>query len=305
MKKFVLSCLVLFVFLTVAASAEDTYIKIEDFSNDTVAFSINSATAYDEAIVLVSGYAESGQFVGSVTQTASIPVGTYFSSANLPKNAAEFQVMLLDSETYAPLCECGKICSVVFTDKDGNILAEQKVYSGNAALPPEAPAVANSIFVNWDADFTHIIGDTVISPVYTEENAENLFTVSSCSVDLDEEVKVRISLGGTVNLSAYDMRLQYDADVLEFVSLDTEFSMDVVANHVASGGYIRFNYSSRTNRTRAGDILEVTFRIKEGVPAQGTAVRLSPIQVVFVDTASGNIPAPCAFTVTEGVIRIS
>lgn len=304
MKKLILSCLVLAFILTVAVSAEETYITIEDFANSTVAFSIDSTTAYDEAIVLVSGYAANGQFVGSAAQTVSIPVGKYSSSADLPERATEFQVMLLDSETYAPLCKCGKMCGVTFADKDGNTLAEQQVYSGNAALPPEAPAVASKVFVGWDADFTKIADDTVISPVYTAENTSNLFNVSSCSAAAGEEIKVRVALGGTVNLSAYDMRLQYDADVLEFVSLDAEFSMDVVANHVASGGYIRFNYSSRTNRTRAGDILEVTFRVKEDLPAQGTAIRLSPVEVVFVDAASGNLPAPCAFTVTEGVIRI-
>ena len=80
--------------------------------------------------------------------------------------------------------------------------------------------------------------------------------------------------------------------------------MDVVANHVASGGYIRFNYSARSNRTRKGDIMEATFRIKEGVSFKGTVVKLTPIEVVFIDAANGNIPAPCEFTVTEGVIRI-
>lgn len=288
--------------LTFAVCAEETYIKVNGYENNTVDFSVESEVAYDKAVVMVSGYAGDGRFTGAKLDTVAIPVGTYSLSTTLADDTATFQVMLLDAETYEPLCPCGKEYTVTFSDKDGDILSRQTVYSGNAAFPPEAPTVAGYIFAGWDTAYDCVTEDIEPKATYIAEDSQNLFTVSSVDGAPGNEITVFVRLGGTVMLCGYDMRLTYDSDVLEFVSLDSEFSMDVVANHVSSSSSIRFNYSSRSNRTSSGDIMEVTFRIKDGAPTQGTTVRLEPIEVIFVDESA--LPAECEYAVTEGVVRV-
>ena len=65
--------------------------------------------------------------------------------------------------------------SVVFKDRDGNILKAEDVTLGESATAPMAPAIDNYTFAGWDKDFSNVTEDLVVVATYTE-NAK--YTVS-------------------------------------------------------------------------------------------------------------------------------
>ncbi|MBQ2824915.1 MAG: InlB B-repeat-containing protein, partial [Clostridia bacterium] len=56
--------------------------------------------------------------------------------------------------------------TVTFTDKDGNILTEQTVKYGMAALAPEAPAVEGYTFTGWSEDYEYVTKDITVKAEY-------------------------------------------------------------------------------------------------------------------------------------------
>ena len=60
--------------------------------------------------------------------------------------------------------------TVIFFDKDGNILSTQEVKEGENAVPPVAPEVPGFHFVGWDSPYTTITNDKDITAVYGEDN---------------------------------------------------------------------------------------------------------------------------------------
>ena len=73
--------------------------------------------------------------------------------------------------------------SVIFRDKDGNVLKAEDVAPGENATAPDAPAVENYTFAGWDTDFTNVQGNLVVTATYTENPK---FTVEF--VDFDGNV---------------------------------------------------------------------------------------------------------------------
>lgn len=61
-----------------------------------------------------------------------------------------------------------KIYTVTFKDKDGSTIEEQKVLSGQAALPPTPPILEGFAFNGWDTDIMNIQADTTITATYIE-----------------------------------------------------------------------------------------------------------------------------------------
>ena len=78
--------------------------------------------------------------------------------------------------TYAPV-----EFTVIFTDMEGEVLSEQKVCLGADATAPQAPVVDGYIFSGWDTDFTNIESDTVVNPIYLDD--ESKFTVTFVDFD--------------------------------------------------------------------------------------------------------------------------
>ena len=60
--------------------------------------------------------------------------------------------------------------TVIFFDKDGNILSTQEVKEGENAVPPVAPEVPGFHFVGWDSPYTTITNDKDITAVYGEDS---------------------------------------------------------------------------------------------------------------------------------------
>ena len=56
--------------------------------------------------------------------------------------------------------------TVVFMNKTGRILKSVKVEKNKSAVPPEAPSISGYEFVGWDKDYSNVVKDMVILPVF-------------------------------------------------------------------------------------------------------------------------------------------
>ncbi len=56
--------------------------------------------------------------------------------------------------------------TVTFFDVFGQPLKTEKVYKGDAATAPTAPEIADKSFDKWDVDFSAVMGDLTVRPVY-------------------------------------------------------------------------------------------------------------------------------------------
>ena len=211
------------------------------------------------------------------------------------------KTFLFDPETFVPLGKPGRQVEAVFTDYDGTVLSQQQVWSGHRADYPVVTDREGYYFAGWNQPLTELYEDAAYEAVYIPLSSPNIFTVSSASGKSGEQVTLSVDLTGAVELCGFDMALSYDGEVLKFVSLDAEHSMDVVANHVSADGKIYFNFSSRQNRTTDGKILTATFTVKSGAE-HDAVVTLMPTTVVAA--ATGETIVSVNYSLAEGVVHI-
>lgn len=284
-------------------------ITIDDITPSSVVYSIESNITYENALLIIAAYDSNDDLLDSKTEVQTIARGgirnakQVFSSVRFD-NA---RVFLLDATTGIPLCACGEfVHQVAFIDYDGTLLSAQEVSHCQAATTPENPTRAGYNFTGWDRSYQDVQEDLTLRACYVKETIENLFSVSSASGRVGDEITVRVSLDGNVLLSGFDMKLFYDDSVLEYVSTDSELSMDVLEKHIAEEHCVLFNYlSAGENRTAGGAIADVTFRIKNRNQTAAN-LQLSPNSVVYVATEAeyGGNPIPTVCSLKDGVITI-
>ncbi len=84
---------------------------------------------------------------------------------------------------------------VVFKDKDGNVLKEEKVKAGSSVQAPNAPTVEGYEFTGWDKEFDSVNEDLTITALYKQiENNNQQSEKSGCKKDLALVVVSLISL---------------------------------------------------------------------------------------------------------------
>lgn len=286
-----------------ALAAEAGELRIAmDRQDATVRWQLDSGIVHENALVVTAVY-ENGQMLEAFPQTLELTVGTFEGSHRFGADFDSFRVYVLDGSTCVPLCPCGEPRQVLFTDHDGTVLSEQLVLPGQGAVPPAVPERSGYVFTGWDGDYETVYDDAVFTAQYAAADSANIFTVSSAHGTVGDTVTVTVSLTGTVQLCAYDLRLMYDPEALEFVGVDAELSMDVTANKSADGR-ILFNYSSTKNRARGGDIIAVTFRILDSGRA-ASRLTLSHKSVDLIDPDDKTVIRPAPYILCEGVVTIA
>lgn len=291
---------------TSAVQGSTLQIQIDEVTPSSVSYSINSDVTYEDALLIVTVHDKEDNLVDCTAEVQTIERGMHsvrqvFASARFD-NA---KVFLLDSKTWIPLCTSGELIHhVTFVDYDGTLLSAQEVAHRQAATAPENPSRTGYSFTGWDKNYQDIQEDLVITACYVEESVENIFSVSSASGSVGDEITVRVSLSGNVLLSGFDIQLLYDDNILEYVSTDSELSMDILDQHITEDHYIIFNYlSAGGNRTTGGAISDITFRIKNKNKTTADLHLLSN-SVVYVASEYGGNPVPTAYSLKDGVVTI-
>ena len=287
----------------VAFAAGPADIRLElGVSDDTVTYRLVS-TVERENVIAVTAVYKNGRMLDCRFDSMDLVVGTTGNSHSFTASFDDVQVFLLDGIRFNPLCISGGYKQVTFFDDDGAVLSEQRVLSGQAAVPPAMSGRAGYIFAGWDGDYSSIYNHCSFTARYIPDDSSNVFTVSSAEGAVGEEVVISVALSGAVKLCGYDMNLVYDNAALEFISMDSELSMDIVANHIVKDGRVKFNFGSRTERTVGGGIMDITFRILEN-DTKYTPVTLRPVEVISIDPADPMKFIDADFTVLAGGVRI-
>lgn len=151
--------------------------------------------------------------------------------------------------------------AVTYFSNDGTVLKVDYVAKGESANPPiQAQMSYGTVFKSWDKDFSCITEDMDVYPIYEDIlGKENVFAVDSTYGKSGGTAIVPIRLCGDVCLSAFDLMISYDADVLELVSV-TEDGAVLYNDEVP--GKIRLNYVSTDNTVADVDICFLEFSIK-------------------------------------------
>ena len=299
-------CLCAFLTAGAAADGAEPYrITVDSYGGRTVAYTVSGGNAGENALAVTAAYT-GGRLCRTSLDAFVTGESAHHGTAAIAEDFDDFRIFLLDAETLLPLCRYAGLFTVRFMGADGELLSEQRVPSGQSAVPPQPPEKDGCLFARWDGDFADITADCVITAQYVESDAPNIFTVSSVSGTAGESVTVTVGLTGSVLIGGFDFRLYYDGEALEFDEMDSELSMDVIATHVISGrngsNYITFNYSGTSNRTSGGSILEAVFNIRDGAkPA--SPLRLVPNtaakSVIYLD---GTEKLDAEYTACEGVV---
>lgn len=286
-----------------ALAAEPADIRLElGLSEGTVTYRAASDVERENVIAVTAVYKD-GRMVGSRFDRVNLsgePVGN---SHSFSAAFDDVKVFLLDGARFNPLCPSGGYRQVTFLDHDGTVLSEQSVLSGQTAAPPVVDGREGYIFAGWDGDYSKVYEHCAFTALYIPDDSPNVFTVSSADGAVGEEVVVSVALSGAVRLCGYDMNLVYDNSVLELVSLDSELSMDVLANPIVKEGRVKFNFGSRIERTNGGGIMDITFRVLRD-DVSYTPITIKPVEVIAIDPADSMKFIDADFTVLAGGVRI-
>lgn len=132
-------------------------------------------------------------------------------------------------------------------------------------------------------------------------SSDNMFRVTSAEGKSGDIVTMAILLDGTVNICGFDLEVAYDPAILEFVSVDADFDLDVIASHNKANSMVKFNYATAKNRTRSAKIMELKFKIRS-TEISKTFVRLKALEVIAVN--ANNDPMLAPYTLKDGMVTI-
>lgn len=151
---------------------------------------------------------------------------------------------------------------VSFYSDTGNLLAVEKVNRNGTPTPPINPQVKyGEIFQKWNVDFTTVKKNLKVYPESINITGKaNVFALPGAYGKHGETVILPLTLCGEVCLSGFDISINYDSGVLEFVSVFNEDGA-VICN-TEKEGVVRINYTSIENTVADVDICSLKFQIK-------------------------------------------
>lgn len=91
---------------------------------------------------------------------------------------------------------------VIFKDRSGRILQSTKVAKNQAAVAPEDPYMTGYRFIGWDQDFSNVVSNMVVSPIF--RRLADLYTVTVSGG--------KISTGETEEQYQFDIPVEVIAD---------------------------------------------------------------------------------------------
>lgn len=161
---------------------------------------------------------------------------------------------------------------VTFFSQGSVYLVVDQIEHGSTIQAPNPPSITGFTFKGWTLEGTN----TIVTFPYTVTSSLHFQAVFEADVSsttnalyfiivsqTTDQIVVEAWLGGSVSMNAYDMRIKYDPQVLNVLSV--EKGVASVENHNNSG-VILFNYSNVTTLKTQSVLLTITFKLL--TPAQ-------------------------------------
>ena len=151
------------------------------------------------------------------------------------------------------------------------------------------------------AENTDDAESTVQAAASTQAPADaNQITLTDCAAASGEIFSTALSVEGTVDFCALDLKIFYDADKLTFVAFE-DLNEDVVAN-CNGEGTVFVNFLRANNVTKKTELCNIKFEAKTDEICE-TVFRIEPTEMVRLDAADEI--ERCACTVKKGVVSLN
>lgn len=172
---------------------------------------------------------------------------------------------------------------VIFMDGMGVIMEEVSADYGNSAIPSKSPTSSGKVFVGWDKDISAVTDNLVCNPVWKDTtDKNNLFTLSSCYAKKGDEIVIPVKLCGNVNIGAFDIRIAFDTEKLEFVEVLNQ-DADVMASYSDTEKKIGINFMGSENLTESMDVCDLVFKVKSDEVSNTTFNVMNMDSLVYKD----------------------
>jgi len=149
------------------------------------------------------------------------------------------------------------VYTLTFAYQDGTVIDTREVKEGKGVFPPEFEH--EGVFRGWDSGINHVEDNNEVHPMLYAIVEDNLFYFDSLYVKEGKEFTVDVRLDGKVNISACDITLEYDSDVMKFKSSESESFAEVNGNEK---GKVTLKLQSDSPLQKATSITRLTFRAK-------------------------------------------
>lgn len=145
-------------------------------------------------------------FLGVIASAAVYIVGS--STRTATSESAQ------SSERWEDTIDPTRVHKVRFAYSDGTVIAEADVHEGKGVVPP--PLETDAVFRGWSSQIGRVLSDKEVHPMFYSIVEENLFYFNSAYVLNGTDFSLPIILSGNVNISAGELTIRYDAQVLHY-----------------------------------------------------------------------------------------
>ena len=163
--------------------------------------------------------------------------------------------------------------TVVFEDKDGDVLKTEIVDEGASATPPDAPEVEGYTFTGWEGNYSAVAQDEIVAAKYVE-NAPVTFTVKF--VDWNEDVlkteTVRKGSGATAPADPTRDGYVFKGWDKAFDNVTGDMTVTAVYEEVVISGP---TIVVSSNTAHPGDTVEITVSLVNNPGVSGVVIPLT------------------------------
>lgn len=159
--------------------------------------------------------------------------------------------------------------TVTFAQQDGTIIAQKPVKEGSGTFPPKVKT--EHVFRGWSKGFNSVKADIEVHPMIYTIVDENLFYFNSIYVQEGTDFILDIMLGGTVSISAAELTVTYDPEVMEYIDAENG---NVCGVTMTEPGVLKIQLNSETKITEKTMITQIAFYAKEK-DVYSTEIKLS------------------------------
>jgi len=167
-------------------------------------------------------------------------------------------------------------------------------------IEPDAPTTPDGPIIPPSDSEIPTESYTLVLEKIKEVNSkeDNCFKMVAVLSEDGKQIMISLSLDGKVNISGFDMALQYNPKHFKLNNLDDAFDLQVYSAHNENLGIITFNYVGINNITESKEILTATFDFigKEKVDSK---FLLQAIEMIKIDEKNFNDILNVNYKLTE------
>lgn len=231
--------------------------------------------------------------------------------------------------------ETGKTREVRFSLNYANagLYQTQSIRQGSSVSMPADPVRDGFIFGGWHTaafggerfDFTRTISENttlyaywtaistggssaggiasvaetyeVVEAATADQTAKNVFLLETAQTE--NVVELVLSLGGTVSLCGFDVRVLYDSNAVTLSELNASCDLEAYAD-ASQPGTIAVNFSAAKNVRKGGTVLKATFA-PSGMTTE-TVFSIEPVEIIKVNEQNDIIQAEYALTYCKALL---